>query len=624
MSNISGSGNIGDQETMREGPQPGARLIARRGPEQGHTFAIPPTGLLVGRAVECNLALNDPQVSRRHARFYWHGSRLIVEDLGSANGTIVNGVPVSGPHMLHEGDTIEIGGSVFVSEGLLGQELTPTVLKMGAPAPAAPPTRMTAPPTQAAQAPGSNRFWLLTIGLGLGLVALIAIGGLLALWYFNRSAAVSQAPPSATFIFPPNGAQVEVGLPVTVQASATDSRGVIRLELWADGVLVGQQTSVSPQGESPLVLTLAWTPSVQGSHVLEIRAFNVANQQNTPTLITVNAVASAIPASTVTDVVTATPEPVPSATPTATPPSIIIFTPTPSPTPAPSATPQPALQAVSDVNVRGGPGTIYPIIGLLRANDTAVVVGRSQDGAWWQIVFPPNTGGLGWVVGTYVRPNQAANDVPVVVGPPPPPTNTPVPATATPTPVPPTVTNTPLPPAEVTFTADRTELNQGECTKLHWRVRNVAAYWVDGVPGVGDEGQKDVCDPVGVTTHTLRVQKRDGSIQDYTVTITVRATTVPRPSLISPEDDKEFDYYPREVTFVWSAVTAPGTVTYNIEIQYNGGSWSNWRVVNGLTSTTYTMDNFVGANPGRWRVWATSSTLGDGEKTEWREFEFLQ
>ncbi len=615
MSNISGSGNIGDQETIREGPQPGARLIARQGPEHGRSFTIPPTGLLVGRAVECNLALNDVQVSRRHARFYWHGSRLIVEDLSSANGTIVNGVPISGPYMLHEGDTIEIGGSIFVSEGLLGRELAPTVLKMGTPVPVGSPTRIATPPTQSAQTSGNNRFWLLTIGLGLGLVALIAIGGLLILWYFNRPAAVSQSPPTTTFIFPPNGAQVEVGLPVTVQASATDSRGVIRLELWADGVPVGQQTSVSAQGESPLLLNLAWTPPVQGSHVLEVRAFNIANQQNAPTLITINAVTSAAPTSTATDTVAATPEPSPSATPTATTPSIIIFTPTSSPTPAPSATPQPALQAVSDVNVRGGPGTIYPIIGLLRANDTAVIVGRSPNGAWWQIVFPPNTGGLGWVVGIYVRPNQAANDVPVVVGPPPPPTNTPVPATAT---------HTPLPPAEVTFTADHTDLNQGECTWLRWQVRNVAAYWVDGVPGVGDEGQKSVCDPVGTTTHTLRVQKRDGFIQDFTVTITVHATTVPKPNLISPEDDKEFDYYPREVTFVWSAVTAPGTVTYNIEIQFNGGSWTNWRVVNGLTSTTYTMDNFVGANPGRWRVWATSSTLGDGEKTEWREFEFLQ
>jgi hypothetical protein len=266
---------------------------------------------------------------------------------------------------------------------------------------------------------------------------------------------------------------------------------------------------------------------------------------------------------------------------------------------------------------------------LLRANDSVAVVGRSPDGAWWQIVFPPNTGGVGWVVGTYVQPNQAANNVPVVGAPPlpatntPVPTDTPVPPTATNTSVPATVTNTPIP-TELSFSADDTDLNQGECTRLRWRVRNVAAYWVDGVPGVGDEGQKEVCDPVGTTTHTLRIKKRDDSTQDFTVTITVRAGSVPQPILISPEPNKEFNYFPREVTFVWGAVAAPGTVTYNIEIEYNGGSWTNWRTVNGLASTTYTMDNFAGAIPGRWRVWATSSALGAGPKTEWREFKFLQ
>jgi uncharacterized protein YraI len=327
----------------------------------------------------------------------------------------------------------------------------------------------------------------------------------------------------------------------------------------------------------------------------------------------------------VTNTATATLEPAASATtiPTATSsPAIIIFTPTPSP----SATSQPNLKAVTDVNVRGGPGTGYPTIGLLRANDTVTVVGRSQDGAWWQILFPPNSGGTGWVVGTYVQPNQAANGVPVIVAPPPPATNTPIP-TNTPVPtatsIPATVTNTPAP-TEVTFTADDTDLNQGECTRLRWRVRNVAAYWVDGVPGAGDEGQKDVCDPVGTTIHTLRIKKLDNSTQDFTVTITVRAGAIPQPILISPEPNKEFNFFPREVTFVWGAVAGPGTITYAIEIEYNNGSWVNWRTVPGLTSTTYTMDNFVGANPGRWRVWASSSTLGDGPKTEWREFKFLQ
>lgn len=604
---ISNVGNPGDNETRIDQPPPGARLVAQQGPEQGRSFPISPTGLLVGRAPECNLALNDAQVSRRHARFYWRGSRLIVEDLGSANGTSINGVPISAPFMLSEGDTVEIGNSVFVAQGLLSRELTPTLRNMETmPPPAVPRTVPPPPPTQA-----NNRFWFWVIGLSLGLVALIALGGLIALWYLNQPAAVSQAAPSAVFIFPPNGAQVEVSQPVIVQAQASDSRGVTRLELWVNGVQAGQQVSASPQGESPLMLNSTWTPPAPGNHVLELRAFNTANQPSAPMLITVNAVPG--PATATSEglgTATPPPEPSPSPLPSPTSPAIILFTPTSPPT----AAPQPVVQAVADVNVRGGPGTNYPILGLLRANDTAAAMGRSQDGAWWQISFPANTGGVGWVVGTYVQPNAAADNVPVVAGPPLPPTHTPAP---------PTPTNTPLPSAEVSFTADNTGLNQGQCTRLRWRVRNVAAYWVDGAAGVGDEGNKEVCDPVGTTTHTLRIQRQDGSTQDFTVTINIQTTTVPKPNLISPDDDIEFEDSDDDVDFVWSAVSAPGTVTYNLEIQYrDNDEWENWRTVNGLTNPNYRMGEFAENTRGRWRVWATSSTLGDSEKTGWRDFDY--
>jgi uncharacterized protein YgiM (DUF1202 family) len=523
--------------------------------------------------------------------------------LGSANGTLVNGRPVAGSQPLSERDLVNIGNSVFMVQGLISRELTPTARNLDAAV--APPY---APrPSQATSQRGAT-LWLVLIGLALAL--LLAILGLGALWYFSRTPpAVSQAP-TVTILTPANGAQVTLNAPVIVQASATDNRGVTRMELWADGALVSQQASPSPQGASPLLLNLTWTPASPGNHVLEVRAFNSANQASTPVQVTINA-AAGTPTATSLVALVDTPTPVSLATATATAVPIIIFTPTPSPTPTEVS--QPGLQAVADVNVRGGPGTNYPILGLLRAGDVAAVIGRSPDGAWWQILFPPNTGGTGWVVGSYVQTNAAAGAVPVVAPPPPPPTNTPPP---------PPPTNTPLPSAEISFTADSTELNQGQCTRLRWRVKNVAAYFVDGVAGAGDEGDREVCDPVGTTTHTLRVQKRDGTTQDFTVAINVRATGMPKPSLISPDDDENFDEGD-EVDFDWSEVSAPGTITYNIEIQSeDDGEWENWRTVTGLEGTKYVMDEFPGARPGRWRVWATSSTLGDSEKTGWREFEF--
>lgn len=594
--------NFGTMARSHSGP----RLVAQQGPERGRTYAIPPTGLLVGRASECDLALDDVQVSRRHARFYWHGSRLLVEDLGSANGTLVNGGPVSGSQPLSEQDLVNIGNSVFMVQGLISRELTPTARNLDA---AVSPRY--APSPQAVSQRGAT-FWLVLTGLALAL--LLAILGLGALWYFSRTPAAVSQIPTVTVLTPANGAQVALNVPVIVQASATANPGITRMELWADGALVNQQASPSPQGASPLLLNLTWTPTSPGSHILEVRAFNSANQLSAPVQVTVNAVAGT-PTATSIAVLVETPTPAPLATATATAVPIIIFTPTPSPTPVPLPTEvsQPGLQAVADVNIRGGPGTNYPILGLLRAGDVAAVVGRSADGAWWQIIFPPNTGGTGWVVSSYVQTNAAAGAVPVVAAPPSPPT---------PTPLPPPPTNTPLPSAEISFTADSTELNQGQCTRLRWRVKNVAAYFVDNVAGAGDEGDREVCDPVGTTTHILHVQKQDGSTQDFTVTINVRATGMPKPSLISPDDGENFDEGD-EVDFDWSEVSAPGTITYNIEIQSeDDGEWENWRTITGLDGTKYVMDEFAGIRPGRWRVWATSSTLGDSEKTDWREFEF--
>jgi uncharacterized protein YgiM (DUF1202 family) len=602
MSNISDD-DFGTMARSRSGP----RLVAQQGPEQGRAFAIPPMGLLVGRAGECDLALDDAQVSRRHARFYWHGSHLLVEDLGSANGTVVNGQPVSRAQPLNERDLVSIGNSVFMVQGLVSRELTPTARNLDA---AVSPAYVPRPSQAAPQR--ETTLWLVLIGLGLAL--LLAILGLGALWYFSRTPpAVSQAP-TVTVLTPVNGAQVALNAPVIVQASATDYRGVTRMELWADGALVSQQASPSPQGASPLLLNLTWTPTSPGSHVLEVRAFNSANQSSAPVQVTVNAIAGTPTATSVVALID-TPTPAFLATATATAIPIIIFTPTPSPTPVPSPTEaaQPGLQAVADVNIRGGPGTNYPVLGLLRAGQVAAVVGRSPDGGWWQILFPPNTGAMGWVAGSYVQTNAAADTVPVVAPPP---------LSPTPTPPPAPPTNTPPPSAEISFTADSTELNQGQCTRLRWRVKNVAAYFVDGVAGAGDEGDREVCDPVGTNTHTLRVQKRDGTTQDFTVTINVRATGMPRPNLISPDDNENFDEGDR-VNFDWSDVSAPGTITYNIEIQSeDDGEWENWRTVTGLNESDYGMEEFAGTRPGRWRVWATSSTLGDSEKTEWREFEF--
>lgn len=119
--------------------------------------------------------------------------------------------------------------------------------------------------------------------------------------------------------------------------------------------------------------------------------------------------------------------------PTATPTTTETPVPTPTGTLSPTATPPPGLPlatTTTDLNVRSGPSTAYPVLGLLKAGQTAEITGRSADGGWWQIKFPGVAGERGWLTAQYVTAQNVAN-VPIVPAPAPPPA-TPVPPTPTP------------------------------------------------------------------------------------------------------------------------------------------------------------------------------------------------
>jgi hypothetical protein len=67
---------------------------------------------VIGRLAECTVSLNDSRASRRHAEVRPQGDGFVVIDLGSMNGTRVNGTPVQ-EHLLHDGDEIGVGATVL-------------------------------------------------------------------------------------------------------------------------------------------------------------------------------------------------------------------------------------------------------------------------------------------------------------------------------------------------------------------------------------------------------------------------------------------------------------------------------------------------------------------------------
>jgi hypothetical protein len=89
------------------------RLLVERaaGHESGVAYDLV-DGATLGRG-DVEIRLEDPFASSRHARISREGHVLVIEDLGSTNGTYLNEEPLSGPQPLYEGDRIRIGDSEF-------------------------------------------------------------------------------------------------------------------------------------------------------------------------------------------------------------------------------------------------------------------------------------------------------------------------------------------------------------------------------------------------------------------------------------------------------------------------------------------------------------------------------
>lgn len=75
----------------------------------GHEVEVRPGQTLIGRHETCHLVIDDPLASRRHARLTWELSKLVVEDLGSVNGILLNGRRVEQPAEVVHGDELRLG-----------------------------------------------------------------------------------------------------------------------------------------------------------------------------------------------------------------------------------------------------------------------------------------------------------------------------------------------------------------------------------------------------------------------------------------------------------------------------------------------------------------------------------
>jgi hypothetical protein len=140
-----------------------------------------------------------------------------------------------------------------------------------------------------------------------------------------------------------------------------------------------------------------------------------------------------------------------------------------------------------------------------------------------------------------------------------------------------------------------------------------------------------------VTVDHIRFQiiaaNQNTLLHEYFLPVEYRFTeksTLSPPVQIAPAHGTVFDHYPRKTTFVWKPVQ--GATSYTVEIDCyhccQSGKWCSdvakpWIIVPNLTNTEYTF-NFVGAQPGRWRVWTVGPDGQESPKTDWWEFRYTR
>lgn len=132
------------------------RLVMRSGPTAGKTFLLDKVETTIGRDLSNDIVINDSEASRRHSRIFMQGGNYIIEDLGSTNGTSVNGQRLMGPYVLRPGELIMLGESIsLLFEMVQSPDENATVVspRRAAAPPPPPPVTSQPAPSYAGQVP---------------------------------------------------------------------------------------------------------------------------------------------------------------------------------------------------------------------------------------------------------------------------------------------------------------------------------------------------------------------------------------------------------------------------------------------------------------------------------------
>ncbi len=268
--------------------------------------------------------------------------------------------------------------------------------------------------------------------------------------------------PPVMFLAPDTNSMLAQGATIQLAVSAHDpgGAGVARVDFTLDGAPLGSQSAPKAAGQPDFVALQVWTATNPQGHLISAAAYRADNSPIGEaaliiTVVTLPGTPTATPTlaasqAALVEVTVPFPSDVPSLTPSIT--TAAIFTSIPLNTAAsaldtssgtpPTATLDPAaVQATvtnAYLNVRGGPGINYGVIGSFKAGDVLTIIGRNADKTWWVVQGAQIRG---WIINTpsYLRISGDTSKIPLAAAPP-----SPVPSAISPTALSPLVaTSTP-------------------------------------------------------------------------------------------------------------------------------------------------------------------------------------
>ncbi|MFN8399447.1 MAG: FHA domain-containing protein [Anaerolineales bacterium] len=161
------------------------QFVMRSGPTPGVTFPLEGDQLTIGRDSTNGVAINDAEVSRKHARMMFQGGKYVLEDLGSTNGTFVNGQRLAGPVVLKPGDVISLGEQIVLMYDAIAADAGATMavprraVQQAAPPPPVYSSAPVAPPPAAASygnpPPPAKKSNMMPVFIGVGVLVFICM-----------------------------------------------------------------------------------------------------------------------------------------------------------------------------------------------------------------------------------------------------------------------------------------------------------------------------------------------------------------------------------------------------------------------------------------------------------------